>query len=243
MLWRPPKPHFWIPNDKHFYARGVGRGIARGAKLREVGAGVAAKVLTFKGVDADGSDVTVYTFSGVDIGTATSDRRVIVSASANNGTETVSSLTVGGVTADIIGQSQGGNLTTALCVAHVPTGTTADIVVTWTGAQLRCGIGWWIATGLSSNTPNDSGTSNAGPQSISITALEGGFIVAGCACLSATTVWSTPGTTNERYDQGMPVPDGIDHSGADESGTTAGASTVSSTNSADSRRCMVGAAW
>lgn len=89
---------------------------------------------------------TVYTFSSQNLGAANINRYIVV---ATGGTTvagvTISSITVGGITADIIRQrttTAGGSekAFAGIAIAHVPTGTSGDIVVTLTSGGFRCGI-------------------------------------------------------------------------------------------------------
>lgn len=91
-----------------------------------------------------------YAFTGVDIGPASTDRVVIVGAVSRGGTDkTMPSVTIGGVAATIAGHgvsSEGSDA--GFAYATVPTGTTADISVTYTSSEAsisRCVIGVWTA--------------------------------------------------------------------------------------------------
>lgn len=88
--------------------------------------------------DASASDLTVYTFAGQALGSAASDRRILVLVGTSGNTRTVSTLTIGGVSATQIHQVTNGNATVEAWSAIVPTGTTGDLVVTWSGITSRC---------------------------------------------------------------------------------------------------------
>lgn len=136
-----------------------------------------AKSIVYTDSVASASDLTTYTFAGRAISTAAADRYVIVGVGGSNSAD-VSSLTVGGNSAtEIIDVADGVSAYAGLWIVNVTTGTTADIVVTFSGGINRCGIGVWAAYGLSSGTPLDSDTSVAAPGSITLTTTAGGIAV------------------------------------------------------------------
>jgi hypothetical protein len=108
----------------------------------------------------DTSNATTYTFSGADIGAEAADRIVVVGVGTETtgGTATVSSVTIGGDAASVAVENGGFNRTFAgLYYLEVPTGTTADIVVSFsTASEQRCVIGIWNINGASSATPYDT---------------------------------------------------------------------------------------
>jgi hypothetical protein len=77
--------------------------------------------------------LTSTTFSSISIGAADSSRTVVVGVSFNAGgsSRTVSSATIGGVTASVISVAGSGFEGSAIIYADVPTGTTADISLTF----------------------------------------------------------------------------------------------------------------
>lgn len=76
------------------------------------------------------------TYSAVAIGAAAYDRWVVAFVSFDSGGPTLSSATIGGIAATIIGQDvfDVGTRSGAWIAAAVPTGTTADIVLVFVGA-------------------------------------------------------------------------------------------------------------
>lgn len=98
------------------------------------------------------ASTAVRTFNSVAIGTASTDRVVIVAigtSGGSGGTDDCSSVTVGGVSLT----KQFSKLHTDHNIAQfwagtVPTGTTATVVVTWSRAANATGIGVWATTGL-----------------------------------------------------------------------------------------------
>lgn len=144
---------------------------------------------------------TTYTFTGKAIGPAAANRYVFVATFQHANTRTVSSLTVGGISATLVKSQAGGSLTTELWMANVPTGTTATIVVTWSGSvSIACGIGVWSATGLNSTTAVATGgdTVNNDPT-LTLTSTPGGFGISAAAHPQTATLTLT-GTLTQDYD-------------------------------------------
>lgn len=141
--------------------------------------------LSFLQGNTSATDLTTYTFSGENLGTAAGDRYIIVGVAARAGAtgRSISSITVGGVSATIsIQGTQDGAAACcvgALAIAAVPTGTTGDVVVTFSGGMLRCAIQLYRATGLSSATPSDtdSDVSGAANPTVNLDVPAGGFAI------------------------------------------------------------------
>lgn len=155
------------------------------------------------------SAVTTYTFSGYPIGTASPTRRVIAIVYASLGTtgRTLSSATIGGVSATIDVQAthnSGGSQTLAIISATVPTGTTANIVATFSGAMARAAC-WAVAVdGLQSVTPVLTASATAAdPISGTVNQRDGGFVIAG-AFTNNTSSYTWTGVT-ERVDTAFDV--------------------------------------
>jgi hypothetical protein len=128
------------------------------------GAGGSVVTLSFTDSSVDASNLTTYTFSTQALGTAASDRRIVVGAGSSSAAgTTVSSVTVGGIAATQLATAGTGNGIAALWIASVPTGTTGDVVVTFSQAQSRAGIGVWALYGAAA-AAFDTGTSTADPM-------------------------------------------------------------------------------
>lgn len=168
-----------------------------------IGFGVAGFVpvaLDYRTAGGSGFDLSAYTFSSVDIGTASAGRYVIVSFTGTNvsASRSVSSVTIGGVTATQLlssGASGGGAfIDFAVYIAKVPTGTTGDIVITWSAAQLRCGYAVWAATGVLSTTAVDTAsgsTATSTAQTRDVNTLLGGAVIGSSTTNSSgTATWA-----------------------------------------------------
>lgn len=98
---------------------------------------------------------TTYTFSGVSLGAAASDRLVIVGVVATaTAVRLLSSATIAGIPATINVQSPTDAASVAAIVsAVVPTGTTGNIVVTFNGSMVHSAISVYRAVQLRSIVP------------------------------------------------------------------------------------------
>lgn len=140
--------------------------------------GVAA-TLTFQAATSYPSQGQTVTFTAAAIGAAAADRRVFVAIPyyiTGNNNISIASVTIGGVLATIhaqrflaSGDSTKGGI--ALVSALVPTGTTADIVITWaaSGVSYRPEIAVYRVTGLQSTTPVDLVSTAPGTAATSTT--------------------------------------------------------------------------
>lgn len=133
---------------------------------------------------SEGGNQNPRTWTDVNFGAEAADRYIIVAIGTRNDTRTISSVTIGGVSADIVVQNQDGNTTVGIAIALVPTGVSGTVVVTLSGTADSHYLGVWSVTGLPSATPvataqNDGGGGNA--QNLIMATASGGFaIVAVC---------------------------------------------------------------
>ena len=200
------------------------------------GDAVAAKSVTWKGNGSSGVDGTTFTQASADIGTATSDRRVIVATSSSNTAVAPTSVTVGGTGLTHINGTTASSLRIDLWIGNITSGTTADIVVTTASIQRRA-IGWWIAYGLTSDTPIDSDVSTAAPSTATLTTVNGGFVVCAAANNVNTSGCTWSGGVTERWDEVYEANFGL--TGADGSTTGADVSPSCAHDSAESARMGV----
>ena len=87
--------------------------------------------LQYIGATVDTANQTNYTFSGVNIGTPTANRVVVIGYSCNAG---VSSVTIGGVAMILVS----GTVNAGLAYKKVASGTTANIVISAVGSNTSC---------------------------------------------------------------------------------------------------------
>ena len=156
--------------------------------------------LTYIGTTTDTTNTNAYTFSGASIGAASGDRRVIVLVLGEGSTvTTLSSASIGGVSADIVVQGSNGQCTAAIIIAAVPTGTTGDIVCTFSNTKAHCNIGVYRTIGLPANTATDTGASTADPATDTLTTTVGGFALALAGSTTPTSLTWT--NITEDYDE------------------------------------------
>lgn len=141
------------------------------------------------------SDLTTYTFSSQNLGTAASDRYIIVAVGArkSGATTSISSVTVAGITATQVIQ-QANNVTNTniagIYIAAVPTGTTGNVVVTFGAGMVRCAIDTYRATGINP-TAFDALASIAGNPSVALDIpANGGAIGFGATAAATSATWT-----------------------------------------------------
>ena len=156
---------------------------------------------------------TTYTFSGASLGAADSNRKIIVTVVGENGTTTVSSLTVAGQSCSLVSGTriQNSSSTAEIWVtdATVPSGTTGDIVVTWAASQTRYYLGTYRCLYLGS--ASDTLTSIASTPTGTINIPAEGTLVCHVHSSAGTNTWTWTGPT-ETFDSN-PITT-ITHSGA-----------------------------
>lgn len=122
---------------------------------------------------------TTYTFTAENLGTAAATRFIvvaIVAREAAGGSASVSSATIGGVSATVLNGEANGNQLALICAA-VPTGTTGDIVVNWSATMNDIGIAVYRCLDLGSATATDSSFSSATPPTYAIDCDAGGIVI------------------------------------------------------------------
>jgi len=162
------------------------------------------KSFAYIGTVNDATSLTTYTFSAVDIGPAHPNRIIVVACLATGGSiRTMSSLTIGGnaMTGVVTDQSTV-RFGTIRKLAY-PTGTTANIVATFSGAQAWCKIavysliGNWIDLDIAVDTTHSSGTFSVAND----TAAGGASIVGAVAAdIAAPSLNSQAGFTPNTND-------------------------------------------
>lgn len=160
-------------------------------------AGKAVPAINFQALTSDVSNSTVYTFTSAAIGSASPARTVFVYVGGSNAGLAAPAVTVGGSTATLVTSvvDASSNATSALYAISVATGTTANVVVTWSAGQVRTSIAVWAAYNLVSNTAAATATSNAATASLNLNTLAGDIIIvageSGTATSSAATGYTS----------------------------------------------------
>jgi len=155
------------------------------------------------GVTSLESNATSFTFSGVDLGTAASNRHIVIAAvtaagSASNG----ASVTVGGASASLVIRASGADNTRAeLWIASLPSGTTGDVVIVWSVAKDRCGYAAWAMYGANA-TASDTATDSDTTPSFTIDVPANGYLIAGAGFNGPSSVPTATWTgVTEDYDE------------------------------------------
>lgn len=179
---------------------------------------------TYQTAAVDSVDRTAYTFSAQAIGTAATSRRVVVAISwrYSSPAPAISSVTIGGVSATVhasVMTGDGGSNAVAIASAVVPTGTSADVVVTFASTSTRCGIGVWTLPNGGSYTGQSAGAQGNTNLSVDVTTVAGQGVIAAVMSLGSSTATSTWTGADERYDAAIEGTN-IYHSGADRSATS-----------------------
>lgn len=97
------------------------------------------------------------TLTSMSFGDEFGERRLVVATGAeyDSGTPLLSSVTVGGVSADIVANKNNGNGSSGISVAHVPTGTSGDVVIVSSGPVRRIYAAVYSVSGLYQNAVYD----------------------------------------------------------------------------------------
>lgn len=130
--------------------------------------------ISYRTNTSDSVDRSVYTFPGLDIGTAGTNRHVVVGVVSSGTSPSISGITIGGASATAMIEQAETNLKIGLWIAQVSSGATGDVVVTHTGTMLRCGVIVWAVYDLLSATPTATASDSAPPLSQSLTISAGG---------------------------------------------------------------------
>lgn len=134
------------------------------------------------------TDASSYSFATQAIGTATADRIIAVGVSIQSlAVRTISTLSIAGnnaaVQSSIDAVTGGQTVLGAIYSLLVPTGTTATIVVTPSGACVRCAITVWALYNCASATAvnaTNSAVVNSSSLGASLTTLPGGVALGYC---------------------------------------------------------------
>ena len=152
---------------------------------------------TFLQANSSTADATAYTFSNENLGVADANRHIICAVfhRATAIDRTLSSVTIGGVTATISAEANANDspnsTLSAIVIAKVPSGTTGDVVVTFSGGVIRCGIALYRVV-LASVTASDSEVDEtyAVSTSVTIDVPAIGILIATSGGGTTSDVWS-----------------------------------------------------
>lgn len=151
--------------------------------------------ITFQALTSDVSNSTVYTYSGAALGTADPTRKILVCVMGSNAGLAAPTVTVAGSTATVQASIVGAaNATTALYSVALASGTTGNIVVTWSAGQVRTSIAVWATYNLTSGTVVNSASSAVATASLNVN-LTAGDIMAVCGESGTSTSATATGYT------------------------------------------------
>ena len=142
----------------------------------------------------DATNTTAYTFSSQSLGAADAERDIYVFTGAQPGSAgAVSTLTVNGVSASLVAASNNSSTYFEWWVARVPTGTTGDVVVTWSASKGNCSISVYRVVGGTFATSTAQGGTDP-TTSLDIQGYGGGVVIAGAFAGegSSTHTWTGP---------------------------------------------------
>lgn len=187
-----------------------------------------------------------HTFPGQSIGATGNNRYIAVCISGYQGTiGALSSATIGGISATIAVQANGTTTVTAIIIAAVPTGTTADIVLNWAVNTQLLGISVYRIVDLNSGTANTTGTDtvlSAGVASLTLNNNANAVMIASACSIDGTAWGSWTSGLTEDSDQYV----GSSTAAASASGFFATANTpytASASAGTGTRGAMVVATW
>jgi hypothetical protein len=146
---------------------------------------------------------TTYTFTSQAIGTADPTRLVVVGIGHGVSGRTVTSATIGGISATQAtgAQPSGSGSNTDIWYAAVPTGTTATIVINYSGSEDRTAIAVYsvIGTGLAFSAANGTTISSGTPTSVSTTVItpSGGVVAVAITHVGAITAITGSNLTSD----------------------------------------------
>ena len=165
-------------------------------------------VVTGSFASSDGRGVapnaSSFTFSGVALGTAASNRHIVIAAlTATASAADANSVTVGGVSASLVVRASGGDNSRAeLWIASVPSGTTGDVVIVWSSAKDRCGYAAWAMYGASASA-SDTATDGDTSPSFTIDVPAGGYLIAAAVPSAGSVATATWTGVTENFDEVM----------------------------------------
>lgn len=166
-------------------------------------------LVTFRQTAVNALNLSSYTFTNQDIGTAFVGRVVVVGFTPFTSISTVSnitSVTIGGVTATQLSAGIGGsNIQVVLYAAIVSTGTLATVIINFSSQRDNCGIAVWTlenAAGFSEESFQSAGTSSAASITNTFPTVNAGdAIIVMCRIRSANVGTYTLTGVTENFEQ------------------------------------------
>lgn len=161
---------------------------------------------TFDHVTPLGTTNTTYTFISEALGTPSADRIIILTVhgrinGAGSRTITAASSSINGVAVTKLVELSSGasnGCHTAILLAAVPSGSSGNIVIAWSGSMFRCTVGVYVATGLNT-TAVDTDSTALDNTTLNLSYNDQG-IVLGCSYSAANAAGAAWTGVTEDYD-------------------------------------------
>ncbi|RUU92814.1 hypothetical protein EOB59_05500 [Mesorhizobium sp. M7A.F.Ca.MR.176.00.0.0] len=155
----------------------------------------AAGPVTYQGTNSFGGTHTGNTYTNAPIGPASATRLVVAVVQcrrAANSARTITGVTIGGNSAPILVQTNvvdgvSSGITVGIAALVVPSGTTATVVATFSGAGSQSAVSVYTIDGLASTTATDTASAtgnNASSSTLDVNA--NGVVIAGFAGAGGT---------------------------------------------------------
>lgn len=219
-------------------------GATQGGSSATSSASVTASLTAiFLDSDAATNNSSLYTFSGLNFGTAAGNRLLVASVHSRNNSidaQPPDTVTIGGVAATRVVTRSDNVVSCSIWQALVPSGTSGSVVLDWDGdGQNRCAIGLWSIK--TNNQAAQHSGSSIGGGSIAATVPTSGYGIAayvGDSGGSSGTV--TPTNYTEDFDTGN-----IEEGTTAEGGHFTASATIDATPSVSmgSGETLVYASW
>lgn len=112
-----------------------------------------AATLTYLQTASSASDSSSYTFSSQNFGVADANRYIVavIGSRKSGASANVTSATIGGVSATIVANNPAFVTNTGyagIAIAAVPTGTSGNVVINFSGTMVRCTVGLYSVVGI-----------------------------------------------------------------------------------------------
>lgn len=142
---------------------------------------------------SSGTNTATYTFPAQNLGAVDINRYIVVGTlarSADGNNDSLSSITVGGITASTAVEINDNGNHASISIVQVPTGSTGDVVVTFSDTQTNCEIALWRDIKVdNSAVPTDTGTSNAAPLTATMDVTKGFMVAVAKTDAAGTATW------------------------------------------------------
>ena len=154
----------------------------------------AADVTLASSAESGNTPGTSFTFADQALGDAAADRKLVVITGAGSSAASVSAMTIAGVSAAEVVCIGTAESNSEMWQADVPTGTSGDVVITYSISIHNTGIGIFRITGAGTGptAPSDTASdSQADPIALTITVPKDGVCIAGaCDDSTSTHTWA-----------------------------------------------------